>query len=141
MFFEMVDMQRLLLAGLAAGVWVVVSGMLMAAAFGYRDMKAAFDAVALPVPKGVKPLLLHTAVRLVMGAAIAALFVIFLVAFTPTQAMIGSAGFTWLLAWLLPYAVIAEWGLFSWSVTAKIWAWGAMEMLIAAIIVRLIYRS
>lgn len=141
MFSDMINLPRLLLAALAAGAWVVASGMLMAASFGYRDMKAAFDVIALPIPAGAGSLVLHTAVRLVIGTAIAALFAILLRVLSSTQAMIASAGFTWLLAILLPYAVIASWGLFSWSLTAKLWAWGAMEMLIAGIIVRLIYPS
>jgi hypothetical protein len=41
---------------------------------------------------------------------------------------------------VLPFAVVAEWGLFPWSVAAKLWAWGAGELLIAAAIGRWLYR-
>jgi hypothetical protein len=33
-----INVQRLNWVGLVAGVWVLISGILMAAAFGYRDM-------------------------------------------------------------------------------------------------------
>jgi hypothetical protein len=135
-----IDLQRWILAGLAAGVWVVVSGLLMAGLFGYRDMKAAFDAVGLPFPVGAVPFVVHTAVRLVTGMTVVLLFAIFLRAFSPTQAMLAAAGFTWLLGVVLPFAVIAEWGLFPWPVAAKLWAWGAGELLIAAAIGRWLYR-
>jgi hypothetical protein len=136
-----IDSQRLILAGLAAGAWVVVSGILMAASFGYRDMKEAFDATGLAIPHGLQPFALHTAVRLVMGMATVALFAIMLRAVSPMQALLGAAAFTWLLGVVLPYAVVAGWGLFGWPVAARLWAWGAGELLIAATIGRLIYRT
>jgi len=136
-----INVQRLVLAGLGAGFWVLVSGMLMAAAFGYREMKAAFDAIGLPIPGGLGPFITHTVVRLLMGMAVVALYAILLHVFSPTNAMLVAAGFTWLLAVLLPFAVIAEWGLFPWSLAAKMWAWSAAELLIAASIGRLLYRA
>jgi len=136
----MVNFKRLLFAGLAAGLWVVISGMLMASLFGYGEMKAAFDAIGLAIPSGTDSLVLHTSIRLTLGFAIAAQFTIFLKTFAPGRAMLVAAGFTWLLAVLLPYAVIADWGLLSWSLTAKLWAWGAAEFFVAGVIVQLIYR-
>lgn len=131
---------HLAVAALAAGAWVVVSGMLMAATFGYRDMKAAFDAVGLPIPRGTTPLITHTLVRLILGAAVAGLFVIMAPVVSLTRATLLAAGFAWLLATALPYAVMAQWRLFPWTVAAKLCAWNAGEMLIAALIVRLLYR-
>jgi len=137
---ETVNLGKLMLAGFAAGVWVVVSGMFMAATFGYRDMSAAFDAIGLAIPRGVEPLVVHTLVRLVMGIGVAALFAIFFRLWSPTPAMLAAAGFIWVFGVLLPFVVVVEWGLFSWSLAAKAWAWGLGEMLIAAVIARLLYR-
>jgi len=136
-----VNLPRLAVAGLAAGVWVTVSGMLMAATFGYSDMKLAFDAIGLAIPQGIAPMLTHTLVRIVMGVTIVALFAIMSRVWAPTQATLAAAGFAWLLATVLPYAVITEWGLFPWPLAAKFGAWGAAEFLIAAYIGRLLYRT
>lgn len=136
----MLNRNRLLWAGFAAGVWVVISGMLMAGTFGYREMKAAFDVIGLAIPTGLGSMLLHTAVRLTMGAAVAMLYSVLLRGFPPSRAMLGAAGFSWLLVVLLPYAVIADWGILSWPLTAKLWLWGAVELVIASAIARLIYR-
>jgi len=135
------NIPRLALAGLAAGVWVIASGMAMAATFGYRDMKAAFDAIGLAIPQGMAPLLVHTLVRVALGVIIVALFAIMARVWPPAQAVVAAAGFAWLLATVLPFVVIAEWGLFPWPVAAKFWAWGAAEFLIAALIGRLLYRT
>jgi len=72
---------RLVGAGLAAGVWVTASGMLMAAVFGYREMKVAFEAVGLPIRQGVEPLVVHTFVRIALGFLIVALYAILVAAF------------------------------------------------------------
>lgn len=125
---------RVALAALAAGVWVVVSGMLMAATFGYRDMKVAFDAIGLPVPQGVEPLIVHTLVRLILGAAVVILFVMLARVFSPVRALLAAAGFVWVLATVLPYAVVAQWGVLPWSLAARLWAWNAAEALIAGVI-------
>lgn len=137
---ESINLGKLILAGCAAGVWVVVSGMFMAATFGYRDMSAAFDAIGLAIPRGLEPLVVHTLVRLAMGMGVAALFAIFIRVWSPTPAMLAAAGFVWVFSVLLPFAVVVEWGLFSWALAAKAWAWGMGEMLIAAAIARLLYR-
>jgi hypothetical protein len=134
------NLPRLSMAGLAAGVWVTVSGMLMALTFGYREMKVAFDAAGLAVPQGLGPLITHTLVRLAFGVIIVALYAIMVRVWQPGRAMVAAAAFAWLLATVLPYAVIAQWGLFRWSLAAKFWAWGAAEFLIAAFIGRLLYR-
>lgn len=136
---EAIHFPRLVVAGLAAGVWVLVSGLLMAASFGYREMRAAFDAVGLPIPAGAGPFVLHSVVRLTTGIALVALFAILLRALSPTRALLAAAGFTWLLGVALPFAVVAQWGLFSWSLAAKLWAWGAAELLVAATIARFLY--
>ncbi|HZD04014.1 MAG TPA: hypothetical protein VE173_03825 [Longimicrobiales bacterium] len=65
-----VNWGRAALAGLAAGVWVTISGMLMAGVFGYREMKVAFDAVGLPIPQGLGPLVTHTLVAAQIGRLI-----------------------------------------------------------------------
>lgn len=135
------NVPRLVVAALAAGVWVTVSGMAMAATFGYREMKVAFDAVGLAIRQGKASLLVHTLVRVTLGAAIVALFAIFVHVWPPTAAAVAAAAFAWLLATALPFAVIAEWGLFPWSLAAKLWAWGAAECLIAALIGRLVYGA
>jgi len=135
------NVPRLVLAGLAAGVWVAASGIAMAATFGYREMKAAFDAVGLVIPQGVAPMLVHTLVRLALGVIIVTLFAIMARVWPPTQAAIAAAAFAWLLATVLPFAVIAQWGLFRWSLAAKLWTWGAAEFLVAAFIGRLLYRA
>jgi len=135
-----VHLGKLMLAGFAAGIWVVVSGMFMAAAFGYRDMSAAFDAIGLAIPRGVEPLVVHTLVRLVMGMGVAALFAIFIRVLSPARAMFAAAGFIWVFGVVLPFAVVVEWGLFPWALAAKAWAWGLGEMLVAAAIARLLYR-
>lgn len=135
------DPARFALAAAAAGAWVVISGMLMAAAFGYREMTVAFAAVGLPVPRGLAPLITHTLVRLVLGGTVVALFAVLTRGFSRTRAMLLAAGVAWLLAMVLPYAVIAQWGLFPWSLAAKLWAWSAGELLIAALIGRSLYRT
>ncbi len=133
--------RRFVVASLAAGGWVVVSGLLMAATFGYREMTSAFDAVGLSIPQGIVPFVTHIVVRLVLGAAVAGAFVLFVQQSSQTTAMLSAGGFVWLLADALPYVVIAQWGLFSWSVTAKLLAWDAMELLVAALVVRAVYRA
>ncbi len=130
---------RFIVASASAGVWVVVSGMLMAGAFGYRDMKLAFDAIGLPVPRGLAPLVTHTLVRLVLGASVVVLMGIMARVFSRTGALLTAVGFVWLLSMVLPYAVIADWGIFPWSVAIKFWTWSAGELLIAGLIGRLIY--
>jgi hypothetical protein len=134
------NIPSMILAGLAAGVWIFVSGLLMAGSFGYRDMKAAFDSVGLRIPMGAAPFIVHTLVRLCTGMALVALYVVMSRLFSPMQAVFAAAGFTWLLGVLLPFVVIAQWGLFPWSVAAKLWAWDAAELLIAAMIGRLLYH-
>ena len=132
--------KRLLMAAFAAGAWVMISGMLMAGLFGYREMKSAFDALGLQIPSGADTMLLHTAVRLSIGSAVALLYAVFMRTMSAGRALFGSAAITWVLAILLPSAVIADWGVLSWPVTAKVVTWGAGELLIAAAIARLIYR-
>lgn len=136
-----IDFRRLVTAGLVAGVWVVISGMLMAASFGYRDMAAAFDAVGLAVPMGAEPFVVHTVVRLCLGMAAVTLYAILLNALTAPRALLAAAGFAWLLGAVLPFAVVVEWGLFPWSLAVKLWAWSAVETLIACGIGRLLYRQ
>jgi len=136
-----VNWPRLTAAGLTAGVWVTVSGMLMAAVFGYREMKVAFDAIGLAIPQGVAPLVTHTLVRVVLGLIIVGLYAVMVRVWPPAHAAVAAAGFTWVLAVVLPYAVMAQWGLFPWSLAAKMWSWSAAEFLIAAFIGRLLYRA
>ena len=136
---NIINVPRLLLAGLAAGGWVFVSGLLMAGAFGYRDMKAAFDSIGLPIPMGVRPFVVHTVVRLLTGITVVMLFAIMSRVFSPVQALLIAAGVTWLLGVLLPFAVIVEWGLFSWSLALKLCAWSAGELLVAAAIGKWLY--
>ena len=135
------SVQRLVLAGLAAGVWVLASGLLMAVSFGYHDMQVAFDAIGLPVANGPQAAAVHTTVRLLMGMAVVALYALMLHVWVPGKAMLGAAAFTWLLAVVLPFAVVVQWGLFGWALAAKLWAWSAGELLIAALIGRSLYRS
>jgi hypothetical protein len=103
-------------------------------------MMAAFDAAGLSIPVGIEPFVIHTVVRLATGMAVVWLFVTMRRLYSPTQAMLGAAGFTWLLGVVLPFAVIVQWGLFSWLLAAKLWAWSAAELLIAAGIGRWLYR-
>jgi hypothetical protein len=133
------NVPRLLLAGLAAGGWVIVSGLLMAAAFGYRDMKATFDSLNLPVPSGTEPFVVHTLVRLLTGVVVVTLYAIMTRIFPPVQAWLLAAAFTWLLVAVLPFAVVVEWGLFSWPLALKLWTWSAGELLIAGRIGRWLY--
>jgi len=136
-----VNLPRLALAGLAAGMWVTASGLLMAAVFGYREMKTSFDAIGLAIPQGLAPMLTHTLVRVAFGVLIVALYTIMVRVWTPTQAAVTAAAFAWLLATVLPVVVMAQWGLFPWSLAAKLWTWGAAEFLIAAFIGRWLYRA
>ncbi len=131
---------RFVLAASAAGLWVVASGMVMAATFGYREMRVAFDAVGLPIPQGAAPLIVHTIVRLLLGASVVGLYAIISQLLSPTPSLLIAAAFAWLLSMVLPYAVIAEWGLFPWSLAAKLWLWSAAELLIAGVIGRQLYR-
>lgn len=62
----------------------------------------------------------------------------FVVAFPRAAALLGAVGLVWLLSMVLPYAVIAEWGVVPWSLAMKLWAWSAGELLIAGIIGSLI---
>lgn len=132
---------RLVLAALAAGGWVFLSGILMAAAFGYRDLKAAFDALGLAPPEGAPAFVTHTVVRFAMGAVVAILYAVLLRSLSPAQAVLAAAGFAWILGVVLPFTVMVQWGLFSWPLAARIWAWGAAEFLVAAGIARLLYRA
>jgi hypothetical protein len=134
------NIQSMIWAGLAAGVWIFIGGLLMAGTFGFRDMKAAFDSAGLRIPVGARPFIVHTAVRLCIGMALVALFVIMSTVLSPIQAVFAAAGFTWFLGVVLPFAVIVEWGVFPWSLAIKLWAWDAGELLIAAMIGRLIYH-
>lgn len=136
---HIINIPRLLLAGLAAGGWVFISGLLMAGAFGYRDMKAAFDSIGLPVPGGVEPFVVHTVVRLLSGVTVVTLFAIMLRVFSPIQAVLAAAGVAWLMGALLPYAVVVSWGVFPWSLAIKLWAWSAAEFLIAGAIGKWLY--
>ena len=136
---DFVNPMRLIVASASAGVWVVVSGMLMAGVFGYREMKVAFDAIGLPVPQGLGPLVTHTLVRLVLGASVVSLMVIMAKVFSRTGALLTAVGFVWLLSMVLPYAVIADWGIVPWALAIKFWAWSAGELLIAGLIGWLLY--
>ncbi len=131
---------RLVTAGLVAGVWVFVSGILMAAAFGYREMSVAFARLGLAVPVGAGPFVTHTLVRLGLGIAILVLYVMAAQAFARGQALLVAAGLAWVLASFFPFLVMTEWGLFPWSLAWKVWAWSAGEFLVAAMIGRLVYR-
>ncbi len=137
---EIVNLRYVILAGLAAGIWILVSGLFMAGVFGYHDMKAAFDAIGLPMPSGAGPFVVHTLARLLIGMGVVALFAIFVRVLSPNQAMLAAAGFIWVFGALLPFAVIVGWGLFSWSLAAKLWVWSGAELLIAALIGRSLYR-
>lgn len=130
---------RLLSAGLAAGVWVFLSGVLMAAVFGYREMSAAFARVGLAVPVGAGPFVTHTVVRLGFGMVIATLFALAARTFRAGQAVLVAAGVAWLLGIFFPYLVVTQWGLFPWALAWKVWGWGGAEFLIAATIARLLY--
>ena len=141
MLSNAINVPRLLLSGLAAGGGVLVSGLLMASAFGYRDMKAAFDAIGLPAPVGVAPFVVHTAVRLVTGMAVVTLFALMLPVLSPIRALLTAAGFVWLLGALLPFVVMVEWGLFPWSLALKLWAWSGVELFVAGLIGKWIYSS
>ena len=141
MLSNAINVPRLLLSGLAAGGWVLVSGLLMASAFGYRDMKAAFDAIGLLSPVGVAPFVVHTAVRLVTGMAVVTLFALMLPVLSPIRALLTAAGFVWLLGALLPFVVMVEWGLFPWSLALKLWAWSGVELFVAGLIGKWIYSS
>lgn len=134
------NLARLALAGLAAGAWVTASGIAMAATFGYRDMKSAFDAIGLAIPQGVTSMLVHTLVRMALGVIIVTLFAVIVRVWPPPVAVVAAACFAWLLATVLPFAVIAQWGVVPWSLAAKLWTWGAAEFLVAAFIARLLYR-
>lgn len=131
---------RLVAAGLAAGVWVFVSGILMAAAFGYREMSVAFARIGLQVPIGAGPFVTHSLVRLGLGIAIVALFVIMVQVFPGGQALLVAAGLAWVLGSFFPFLVMTEWGLFPWSLAWKVWGWSAGEFLVAAMIGRHVYR-
>ena len=135
-----IALPRLLLAGFTAGVWVFVSGILMAAVFGYKEMSAAFAAIGMKVPMGAGPFATHTLVRLGMGIVIVALFAIAVRVFPAGQAVLVAAGLGWVLGAFFPYLVVTEWGLFPWSLAWKVWGWSAGEFLIAALIGRLVYR-
>jgi len=135
-----IAVSRLLVAGLAAGAWVFVSGLLMAAAFGYREMSAAFGVIGLEVPTGPGTFVTHTLVRFALGVAIVALFAITTQVFAGLKAVVAAAGLAWLLSAFLPFLVMTQWGLFSWSLATKVWAWSAGEFFVAALIARLTYR-
>jgi len=136
----LINLRQLILAGLAAGIWVLVSGLLMAAVFGYREMKEAFDAIGLQIPRGIEPFAVHTGVRILIGIGVVALYALLIRLLSPGQALLAAAAFLWFFGSLLPLAVIVEWGLFSWSLAARMWAWSAGEILVAALIGRLLYH-
>jgi hypothetical protein len=131
---------RFVAAALAAGAWVFVSGLLMAAAFGYRDMKAAFDTVGLPIPQGLAPFITHTLVRLSLGAVVVVLYALTASVMSKRRAVLAAGGVVWFTGMVLPYAVVSQWGLFGWAVAAKLWAWSAAELFIAALIAGVLYR-
>ncbi|MGE0354753.1 MAG: hypothetical protein AB7I33_12960 [Gemmatimonadales bacterium] len=132
---------RLMAAGLAAGAWVFVSGIIMARLFGYREMSASFSRIGLQVPMGTGPFVTHTLVRLGLGITIVALFVIFARVMPASRAVWWAAASAWLLGNFFPYLVVTEWGLFPWGLAWKFWGWGVGEFLIAAAIGRMIYRA
>jgi hypothetical protein len=136
---NIINVPRLFVAGLAAGGWVILSGLLMAGAFGYRDMKAAFDGIGIPLPGGIEPFIAHTVVRLLTGFALVILYAIMSRALAPAHAWLVAAGVTWLLGAVLPVAVIVEWGLFPWALAFKLWAWSAGELLLAGAIGKWLY--
>jgi hypothetical protein len=127
-------------AASVAGLWVFVSGLLMAGVFGYAEMKAAFDAVGLAIPAGTGSFVTHTLIRLLTGAGVVALYAIFVRLISRTRAALAAAAFIWIFGAVFPFAVIVDWGLFSWSLAMKLWAWSAVELLIAAFIGRFLYR-
>lgn len=139
MHSELINVPRVLWTGLAAGVWVVVSGLLMAGVFGYREMKAAFDSIGLAIPVGPVPFAVHTVVRLLMGMTVVLLFALLSRVLPPNQATLAAAGVTWLLSALLPFVVMVEWGLFSLSLGFKLWAWSAGELLVTGWIGKWLY--
>ena len=130
---------RLVSAGVVAGVWVFISGILMAALFGYREMSAAFGRIGLAVPAGTSSFLIHAVVRLGLGMAIAILFAVAVRVFPVGQAVLVAAALAWLLGAFFPYLVVTEWGLFPWRLAWKVWGWSAGEFLIAALIARFVY--
>lgn len=127
---------RLLMAGLAAGVWVFLSGILMAVVFGYREMTAAFGRIGLVIPRGTRPFVTHTVVRLGFGLATVVLFAVAVQVLPVGGAVLFAAALAWLLGSFFPYLVVTEWGLFPWRLAWKVWAWSAGEFVIAAVIVR-----
>jgi len=131
---------RVIAGGLVAGAWVFVSGLLMAALFGYREMSAAFDAIGLEVPMGVGPFVTHTLVRFGLGLGTVALYALAAQSLAPGRATLVAAGLAWALAAFFPYLVVTEWGLFPWALAWKVWGWSAMEFLGAAVIGRVVYR-
>jgi hypothetical protein len=132
---------RLVMAGLTAGGWVFLSGILMAAVFGYREMAAAFGRIGLAIPRGTRPFVTHAVVRLGYGVVTVALFAVAVQVLPVGRAVLFAAGLAWLLGSFFPYLVVTEWGLFPWRLAWMVWGWSAGEFLIAAFIGRLIcYR-
>jgi hypothetical protein len=136
---SVLNLPRLVMAGFAAGGWVIVSGLVMAGTFGYRDMKTAFDGIGLPIPGGMEPFVVHTLVRLLTGFTLVILYAIMSRALAPGHAWLVAAGVTWLLGAVLPLAVVVEWGLFPWTLAVKLWAWSAGELLLAGVIGKSLY--
>ena len=129
---ESPGVSRFLVAGLVSGLWVLVSGMLMAAAFGYREMSDVFSRIGLPVPTGAGAFVTHTLVRLGLGFAIVSLFVIARSALPRGRAIFAAAGFAWVLASFFPLLVMTTWGLFTTRLASEASAWSAIEFLLAA---------
>lgn len=135
------SLPRLFGAGFAAGALVFVSGLLMAALFGYRELAAAFEDVGLEVPVGTGPFITHTVVRFGLGMATVALYAVTVRSLSPDRAVLVTAGLAWVLGAFFPYLVVTEWGLVPWHVTWKVWGWSAMEFLGAAAVGRVVYRA
>jgi hypothetical protein len=98
-----------------------------------------FDALGLPIAVGAEPLIVHTVVRFLIGMAVVALYAVISRVLSPVQALLTAVGFAWLLGALLPIAVIAQWGVFPWPLALKLWAWSAVELLVAGAIGKWLY--
>lgn len=135
-----IELSRVLMGGAAAGVWIVIAGMAMAAVFGYREMKAAFDAIGLAVPSGPGTFATHVAVRLLLGFVTVWLLAVMSRVFAAPAAILGTAAVVWCLFALLPSVVLGDWGLFPWGLVVRVVSWSLGELLVATLIGWVLYR-
>jgi hypothetical protein len=135
------NVSRIVLGGLAAGVVCNVSGMLLGALFLVEEARAVFSAMASPPP----PLLVfatHVSLRLAIGLLVAWLYAAIRPRFGPgpRTALIAALA-VWLSSCVFGGILLLEVRIYSLRTTLIALAWGLVEMALVALTAGWIYRE